>query len=93
MEKVLEERGKRYGEFIDNATIAQELKALVRDCGAWDTLDMDQKEAIDNICIKMSRILSPGTDKYYMDNWVDMAGYAELVVNRLEKENKDETVL
>lgn len=80
----LEERGGRYGKFIDNAKIAQELKEYAHGCGAWDTLDFDQKEAIDNICIKMSRILSPGTDKNYIDNWVDIAGYATLVVKRIE---------
>ena len=82
--ETLDERGGRYGKFIDNAKIAQDLKAYTRGCGSWDELDADQREAIDNICIKMSRILSPGTDKTYIDNWVDMAGYATLVVDRLE---------
>ena len=82
--KTLNERGGRYGKFIDNATIAQDLKSYVRSCGSWDTLDPDQREAIDNICIKMSRILSTGTDKTYLDNWVDIAGYATLVADRLD---------
>lgn len=80
----LVERGGRYGKFRDNAKIAQDLKKYVRTCGSWSELEDDQREAIDNILIKMSRILSPGTDKTYTDNWIDMAGYATLVVERIE---------
>lgn len=87
---VLETRGKIYGEFINNATIAQHLKEYAHGCGSWELLDYDQKEAIDNICIKMSRILSPGTDKKYIDNWTDIAGYANLVSDRLIEEQQNE---
>ena len=86
IKNTLVERGERYGEFIDNATIAQELKEYVRDCGSWGALNYDQREAIDNILIKMSRILAPGSDRSYVDNWIDMAGYATLVADRIEKQ-------
>lgn len=84
----LNERESRYGSFIDNARIAQEMKGYVRGCGSWSELEYDQKEAIDNICIKMSRVLSPSGDKSYIDNWVDMAGYATLVADRLNNNER-----
>lgn len=84
----LVERGNRYGKFIDNAEIAQHLKRYIRLQPSYDLLAADQREALDNICIKMSRILSQGTDPEYVDNWVDMAGYASLVVDRLSINNK-----
>lgn len=83
LDETLSERGNRYGKFIDNAEIAQDLKAYIRDTQSYSILAADQREALDNICIKMSRILSQGTDPEYVDNWVDMAGYASLVVDRL----------
>lgn len=91
IDKILEERGSRYGEFIDNATIAQELKTYVRGCASWGILEIDQKEAIDNICIKLSRILSKGTDNTYPDNFADIAGYATLVVNRMTQKGNNGT--
>ncbi len=82
--EILEERGKRYGPFIGHAAIAQELKRTVeryinaRSCD----LENDQKEAIDMICHKIARIINGDPD--YSDNWIDIAGYAQLVADRLQ---------
>jgi hypothetical protein len=46
-------------------------------------LDSDQLEALDMIAHKIARILNG--DPNYADNWIDIAGYATLVANRLEK--------
>ena len=46
------------------------------------TFDMDQAEAIDMIFSKLARILNG--DPNYADNWIDIAGYATLVADRLE---------
>jgi hypothetical protein len=43
----------------------------------------DQIEALDMICHKIGRILNG--DPNYADSWVDIAGYAKLVADRLEK--------
>jgi hypothetical protein len=39
-------------------------------------------EALEMICVKMARIMNG--DPLYRDNWVDIAGYAKLVSDRLE---------
>ena len=44
----------------------------------------DQREALEMIQHKVARILNG--DPTYTDNWIDIAGYATLVANRLEKE-------
>jgi hypothetical protein len=41
------------------------------------------QESLDMICNKMSRIVNG--NPYYDDSWVDIAGYATLVVKQLEK--------
>jgi hypothetical protein len=83
--KTLAERGGRYGKFEDNAATAQELKGIVRshlfNYGDKD-LAPDQMEALDMICHKIARIVNG--DPNYVDSWVDIAGYAKLVADRLE---------
>lgn len=81
--KTLKERGKRYGEFVDNAAIAQELKDTMRVSPRWKELEADQKECLDMIASKISRILTG--DPTYADNWHDIRGYTKLVEERLCK--------
>lgn len=83
LEATLKERGSRYGEFKDNAAIAQNMKTLLSLNPGWHPMHADQREAIEMICVKISRILTGNPD--YVDNWVDIAGYAQLVANRLSK--------
>jgi len=84
VDKTLDERGKRYGRFRDHAEISQHLKATIenyavkRNCD----LDPDQSEALGMICHKIARILNG--DPNYADSWIDIAGYAKLVADRLE---------
>lgn len=77
----LKERQERYGEFVDNATIAQNLKDELRTYKGWDGLTSDMKEALDMIQTKISRILSG--NNAYPDNWHDIQGFAKLVENKL----------
>lgn len=81
---VLAERGTRYGAFIGHSEICQDLKATIKlhlDNRA-KVLHWDQQEALDMICHKIARILNGDAD--YADSWVDIAGYAKLVADRLE---------
>jgi hypothetical protein len=84
VDQVLDSRAKDYGKFIEGAEIMQMLKRLVhnyiRDRGT--PLAFDQREAIDMIIHKMGRIINGNPDK--VDHWVDIAGYATLVAERLE---------
>jgi hypothetical protein len=43
---------------------------------------LDQAEALDMICHKIGRIVNGDPD--YADSWIDIAGYAKLVADRLE---------
>lgn len=78
---LLAARGARYGAFIDNARIAQALKAEMRSAPKWHQLDHDMKEALKMVAHKISRILAG--DPHYDDSWVDIAGYATRVADRL----------
>lgn len=82
--KVLDERGNRYGKFVGHAEVTQELKRLIHDHLAQRNkrLDYDQLEALHMICHKIGRIVNGDAD--YADSWVDIAGYAKLVADRLE---------
>jgi hypothetical protein len=81
---VLAERGARYGSFIDQARIAQELKGVMGESllAQGKLLDNDQIEALEMIFSKLARILNG--DPNYADSWIDIAGYAKLVADRLE---------
>lgn len=79
---VLTERGNRYGKFADHANITQRLKEDMRVTDNWLKLDPDQKEALEMIAHKIGRILNG--DPYYDDSWIDIAGYAKLVADRLQ---------
>ena len=84
---VLAERGTRYGAFIGHSEICQDLKATIKlhlDNRA-KVLHWDQQEALDMICHKIARIINGDAD--YADSWVDIAGYAKLVADRLEAPN------
>lgn len=80
----LVERGGRYGVFTGHAQVTQELKNLLGShlAARGKRLAFDQQEALDMICHKIGRIVNG--DPNYADSWVDIAGYAKLVADRLE---------
>ena len=74
---VLNERQKTHGPFSKNAEISQELKFLfMRHMNNMASMPAEQKEALDMIALKLSRILSGQAN--YADHWTDIAGYAKL---------------
>lgn len=79
----LVERGSRYGKFTGHAEVTQTLKSIIRSKmgDKWDYLGDDQKEALEMIAHKLGRIING--DPNYDDSWVDIAGYAQLVADRL----------
>lgn len=82
--QTLTQRGERYGKFTGHAEVTQMLKTVVatalrkRD----KTLAPDQQESLDMILHKIGRIVNGDPD--YDDSWVDIAGYAKLVSDRLQ---------
>lgn len=77
-EEILAERKTTHGDFSDNARISQELKATLH-CENADLTDV-QKEVLDMICLKLSRIVC---NPNFKDHWDDIAGYAKLAADRL----------
>jgi hypothetical protein len=82
IQDTLAERGSRYGDFATHAEITQNLKYIMQDTQNWKLLNYDQKEALEMVVHKIGRILNGDPD--YDDSWVDIAGYATLVANRLQ---------
>ncbi len=83
VDDTLNERQSGYGEFIDNASIAQELKYVIHNTPNWNSMTSDMQEALEMIASKMSRILNG--DKNHIDSWHDISGYATLVEKRLRE--------
>ena len=80
--KILEDRKKDYGSFVEQAKLTQELKKVI--APKVSSIDEDfKKEALAMILHKIARIVNGNSSK--IDTWQDIAGYAELVVNELKK--------
>jgi hypothetical protein len=84
VDETLDERAQDYGRFKDGAELMQGIKRLLADHAAKHnrTFADDQWEALEMIVHKMARIVNGNPDK--VDSWVDIAGYATLVADRLE---------
>lgn len=85
IEDTLIERGQRYGKFTGHAHVSQSIQRIMttHDEAKWNSMDTDQKEALFMIAHKIGRIINGDPD--YADSWVDIAGYAKLVSDRLEE--------
>lgn len=80
---ILAERGSRYGRFDAHALVTQRLKQALSSGANWDFLEPDAKEALEMIVHKMGRVLNGDPD--YDDSWKDIAGYAQLIVDRINR--------
>ena len=80
---ILAERGSRYGDFGEHARITQDLKAIITSGDSAKHLRPAQEEALDMIAHKIGRIVNG--DPHYLDSWVDIVGYAQLVVDDMQK--------
>lgn len=78
--ETLKQRQGLYGDFTDNAALTQELKTTMRASQGWPHLSLDKKQALEEIALKISRILNG--DPEHKDNWHDIAGYAILAEQR-----------
>lgn len=79
--ETLNQRNSNYGKFMDNAVIAVQLQAVVEATPGYKNLEPDQIIALQLIFQKIGRALSG--DAQYDDNWRDIAGYAQLIVDRI----------
>ena len=80
----LDTRAKDYGLFKDGAALMQSLKRNLAEHATkhGKTFADDQWEALEMIVHKIGRIVNGNPD--VTDHWVDIAGYATLIADRLE---------
>ena len=80
----LDARAVDYGKFIEGAEVMQMLKRVVQNAlsNRDKVLAHDQAESMDMIIHKIGRIVNGNPD--VVDHWLDIAGYAKLVADRLE---------
>ena len=83
LDALLEARGKTHGDYAVHALVTQDLKRVItHHVGHLDRrLDDDMQETLDMITHKIGRIIAG--DAGFADHWADIAGYAQLVANRL----------
>ena len=82
VDATLTERGEDYGNYANKAVFIQEVKYFMRSGPSWDAMDPDMRESMDMIAHKMGRIAYG--DPSHLDSWIDIAGYAKLVSDRLQ---------
>lgn len=84
VDATLDARAVDYGLFLEGAEVMQMLKRVVQAAlnNRDKTLAHDQAEAMDMIIHKIGRIVNGNPD--VVDHWLDIAGYAKLVADRLE---------
>ena len=84
LEKILDKRAEQYGTFIRNADIAIKLKQVIHNAMVREDTQLypDQLQALDMIVTKIGRILTGNPS--HLDSWIDIAGYAKLVSDRLQ---------
>jgi hypothetical protein len=81
IQDTLKERQSTHGSFEENAHYSQCLKHVMHKAPNWEKLSPVQREALDMIALKLSRILTG--DPTHKDAWHDLAGYATLAENEL----------
>lgn len=82
--ELLNERAKTHGAFGTNAYYSQTMKELFRE-SSWKSIPQVQRESLDAIALKLSRILSGSAD--FKDHWDDIAGYATLAANSCKNQS------
>lgn len=85
IDKILEDRGSRYGDFGVQAQTAQAIREAFQKSQNWEYLPPYMREGLDLVATKISRMLCG--DYMYMDNVVDILGYMTLVKTEMEKEH------
>lgn len=88
LEETLEERQYTHGPFEVEAFLSQRLKRHFYESIGYKRLDHVEREALDMICCKLSRILCG--DHTWPDHWWDIAGYSSLVAAHMESKKVEQ---
>ena len=84
VDETLDTRAQSYGKFKDGAALMQGIKRQMANHAQKHekTFADDQWEALEMIVHKIGRIVNGNPD--VTDHWIDIAGYATLIADRLE---------
>lgn len=82
VQAILAERQHTHGDFTLQSAFAQQLKDSLRHAAGYGRLSNGAREALEMICVKMSRIVCG--NPCHKDSWDDIAGYATLVSKTLK---------
>ena len=88
LKDILNERQMQYGDFLNRSKISQDFKTLIHQGESYRLLKADQREALEMIATKMGRIVNGDPD--YLDSWVDIQGYCQLIIDRVRKDRIDQ---
>lgn len=82
IEEVLNKRQATYGSFTKNAEVSQMLKYFMAQGTNYKQMPTAHREALEMIVHKIARIVNG--DPNYIDNWVDIIGYSQLVIEEIK---------
>jgi hypothetical protein len=82
--KVLDARAEQYGSFMQSSDTVIRIKGIMHNAVARNAVHLypDQLQALDMIATKLSRIVHGNPN--HLDSWIDIAGYATLVADRIQ---------
>lgn len=81
IEEVLNQRQSTYGSFTKNAEISQMMKYFMAQDTNYKQMPLAHREALEMIVHKIARIVNG--DFNYIDNWIDICGYSQLVIDEI----------
>lgn len=79
----LKERGATHGDWTQQSLTSQRIKSALHQGTMWDQLTPSERDAIETIAMKMSRIVSG--NPHEPDHWRDIVGYATLAHDEIVK--------
>jgi len=84
IENLIKDRQKTHGDYALRAELSIALQdTLIEMSGNWNRLTPAEQEAVQMICVKLSRIMHG--NPHCADHWRDIAGYATLVADYLDR--------
>lgn len=85
---VLKTRNSNYGNYTDDARTAMALQDIITEeqNKTGVTIPPFQRHALQMITTKLARIACGNPN--HRDSWLDIAGYSQLVLDRLEDQDK-----
>jgi len=81
IEETLQERGSRYGAFVEQARVTANIKHAMAESNNWKRLAPYQREALEMIAMKTARILTGNPNDF--DSWHDIEGYSKLAADQV----------